>query len=79
MNKIVVVRIVWREAAFQYPQERCVPMKVITALLITLGIVGLVLSAIFPVIIGIRGIIGSLAALLIGFGFLFKMCFPYWK
>ena len=50
-------------------------MKAITVTLIVVGIVGLILSAVFPIIIGIPGIIGSVAALLAGIGFLIFRCY----
>ena len=49
-------------------------MKAIAALLIVVGIVGLVFSAVFPAILGIPGIIGSLALLLTGLGFFMFCC-----
>ena len=48
-------------------------MLAISALLIIVGIVALVLSAVLPVI-GIPGIIGGVAALLAGIGFLVFYC-----
>jgi hypothetical protein len=51
-------------------------MIAIAAVLIVLGIVGLVVSAIFPVLLGGAGIIGSIALLLTGIGFLLRCCFP---
>jgi len=50
-------------------------MKAIVTVLIVAGIVGLVLSAAFPVLIGIPGTIGSVAVLLVGIGFLIHSCF----
>lgn len=49
-------------------------MKAIIIALIVVGITGLILSAVLPVI-GIPGIIGSVAALLSGIGFLVFRCF----
>ena len=44
-------------------------MRIIAVALIIVGIVGLILSAVLP-IIGIPGVIGGVAALLSGIGFL---------
>ena len=49
-------------------------MKAIIIALIVVGIVGMILSAIFPIVVGIPGIIGSVAALLAGIGFLVYRC-----
>jgi len=51
-------------------------MKAIAVALIVLGIVGLVVSAVFPAILGVAGLIGSLALLLTGIGFLLRCCYP---
>mgnify|MGYP000846046905 CR=1 FL=1 len=48
-------------------------MKLITVALIVVGVLGLILSAVLPVV-GLAGIIGALAALLTGIGF-FILCF----
>lgn len=50
-------------------------MKMISALLIALGIIGLVVSAIFPAVLGVPGLIGSLALLLTGLGFFLRCCY----
>ncbi len=44
-------------------------MRIVAIALIIVGIIGLILSAVLPVV-GIPGIIGSVAALLSGIGFL---------
>ncbi len=49
-------------------------LKGIIIALIAVGIIGLIVSALFPVHIGIAGIIGSVAALLAGIGFLIFKC-----
>ena len=49
-------------------------MKAIIISLIVVGITGLILSALFPILIGVSGIIGSVAALLAGIGFLVYRC-----
>jgi hypothetical protein len=48
-------------------------VKAIIISLIVVGIAGLILSAVLPVV-GIPGIIGSVAALLAGIGFLVYRC-----
>ena len=53
-------------------------MKAITILLIVAGIIGLVVSAILPLLLGIPGLIGSVALLLTGIGFLLRCC-TTWK
>ena len=50
-------------------------MKAIIISLIVVGIIGLIISAVFPILVGIPGIIGSVAALLSGIGFLVFRCF----
>lgn len=49
-------------------------MKAIIISLIVVGIAGMIVSALFPVFLGIGGIIGSVAALLAGIGFLVFRC-----
>jgi hypothetical protein len=61
------------------PNKEVFFMKAIAATLIVVGIIGLVVSAIFPVIVGIAGIIGSLVLLLTGIGFLLRCCFGWRK
>ena len=52
-----------------YPRERRTRMKVIAILLLVAGVVGLILSALFPALC-LAGILGAVAALLSGLGFL---------
>jgi hypothetical protein len=52
-------------------------MKAIAFTLIVLGIIALIFSAIFPAVLGIAGLIGSLALLLTGLGFLLRCCYPF--
>ncbi len=73
-NRNIAARIVWGVSRTKVSLKRGVPMKAIAALLIVVGIVGLVFSAIFPAILGIPGIIGSLALLLTGLGFFMFCC-----
>jgi hypothetical protein len=54
-------------------------MKMLSAVLIALGIIGLIFSAIFPVILGVAGLIGSLALLLTGLGFFLRCCYSMRK
>ena len=49
-------------------------VKAIIIALIVVGIAGMIVSALFPIIVGIGGIIGSVAALLAGIGFLVYRC-----
>ena len=52
-------------------------MKVIAILLLIAGVVGLILSALFPALC-LAGILGAVAALLSGLGFLLMgRCRPY--
>ncbi len=60
------------------PEKEVCSMKAITILLIVAGIIGLVVSAILPLLLGIPGLIGSVALLLTGIGFLLRCC-TTWK
>ena len=54
-------------------------MKAMTILLIVAGILGLIASAVFPVLVGIPGLTGSIAMLLTGIGFFLRCCAPWRK
>jgi tetrahydromethanopterin S-methyltransferase subunit C len=49
-------------------------MKATMIVLIVAGIAGLIFSAVFPIIIGVPGALGSIAVLLTGLGFLIHFC-----
>lgn len=61
--------IMTRAALSAHSKSEVHSVKAIIIALIVVGITGLILSAILPVV-GIPGIIGSVAALLAGIGFL---------
>jgi hypothetical protein len=63
-----------RAALAAHSQSEVHSVKAIIISLIVVGIAGLILSAVLPVIVGIPGIIGSVAALLAGIGFLVYRC-----